>query len=38
MSALDDLVLVDGDTGEDVRVRDLWADRPVAFIFLRHYG
>ena len=38
MSALDNLVLVDSDTGEDVALRDLWAERPVALIFLRHYG
>ena len=24
--------------GRDVRLGDLWADRPAALIFLRHYG
>jgi hypothetical protein len=37
VNALQDLVLQDED-GEDVAVADLWADRPVALIFLRHYG
>jgi hypothetical protein len=38
VNPLQDQVLVDGDTGEDVALRDLWAERPVALIFLRHYG
>jgi len=34
---LEDVVLKD-DTGQDVRLGDLWQDRPAALIFLRHYG
>src|SRR2546422_3380282 len=34
---LEDVVLKD-DEGRDVRLGDLWHDRPVALIFLRHYG
>jgi hypothetical protein len=37
MAALDDLTLSD-DAGRDVRLRDLWAQRPAALVFLRHYG
>ena len=33
----EDVVLQD-DEGRDVRLGDLWRDRPVALIFLRHYG
>jgi hypothetical protein len=33
----DDLTLSD-DAGQDVRLRDLWAQRPAALVFLRHYG
>jgi hypothetical protein len=36
-SALDDIVLPDHD-GNDVRLGDLWQDRPVALVWLRHYG
>jgi hypothetical protein len=35
--ALADLVLPDQD-GNEVRLGDLWADRPAALIWLRHYG
>jgi hypothetical protein len=35
--ALADIVLPDQD-GNDVRVADLWADGPVALVWLRHYG
>jgi hypothetical protein len=35
--ALQDLVLQDQD-GNDVRLGDLWADRPVVLAWLRHYG
>ena len=35
--ALADLVLPDQD-GHDVRLADLWADRPAALVWLRHYG
>ncbi len=38
MSAVDELRLVDADTELEVRAGDLWAERPVALIFLRHYG
>jgi hypothetical protein len=37
MSHLDDLELSD-DEGRDVRLKDLWAERPAALVFLRHYG
>lgn len=35
--ALADLVLQDHD-GDDVRLGDLWRERPVVLVFLRHYG
>ena len=35
--ALADLVLHDAD-GKDVRLGDLWSDRPVVLAWLRHYG
>jgi hypothetical protein len=34
---LEDVVLQDH-TGAEVRLGDLWRDRPVALVFLRHYG
>ena len=34
---LADAVLPDQD-GENVRLGDLWAERPVALVWLRHYG
>ena len=34
---LADVVLPDQD-GTDVRLGDLWAERPVALVWLRHYG
>jgi peroxiredoxin len=34
---LEDVVLKD-ERGRDVRLGDLWRDRPVALVFLRHYG
>jgi len=37
MPALAGLTLTD-DEGRDVALRDLWAERPVALVFLRHYG
>ena len=37
MTPLDDLILTD-DAGDDVALRDLWAERPAALVFLRHYG
>ena len=35
--ALADLVLQDAD-GKDVRLGDLWSERPVVLAWLRHYG
>ena len=35
--ALADIVLPDQD-GHDVRLVDLWRERPVALVWLRHYG
>jgi hypothetical protein len=35
--ALADIVLPDQD-GNQVRLGDLWAERPAALIWLRHYG
>lgn len=37
MEQLADIVLPDHD-GDDVRLGDLWADGPVALVWLRHYG
>jgi len=34
---LADIVLPDHD-GNDVRLGNLWRDRPVALVWLRHYG
>jgi hypothetical protein len=34
---LAEIVLEDTD-GAPVRLGDLWADRPAALVFLRHYG
>ena len=36
-AALQDLQLPDQD-GTPVRLGDLWAERPVALVWLRHYG
>jgi hypothetical protein len=35
--ALADVVLPDQD-GNDVRLGDLWRDRPAVLVWLRHYG
>ena len=35
--ALGELAVEDLDGGE-VRLRELWRDRPAALVFLRHYG
>jgi prostamide/prostaglandin F2alpha synthase len=35
--ALADIVLPDQD-GNDVRLGDLWRERPAALVWLRHYG
>jgi hypothetical protein len=34
---LTDIVLPDHE-GHDVRLGELWSDRPVALVWLRHYG
>jgi hypothetical protein len=31
-------VTLSDDSGANVRLRDLWAERPAALVFLRHYG
>jgi len=36
-ATLADLVLPDHD-GHDVRLGDLWRERPAALVWLRHYG
>ncbi len=36
-AALAELVLPDHD-GEAVRLGELWAERPAALVWLRHYG
>jgi len=35
--AIADVVLPDQD-GNEVRLGDLWRERPVALVWLRHYG
>ena len=35
--ALADIVLLDHD-GREVRLGELWSERPVALVWLRHYG
>jgi hypothetical protein len=35
--ALADVVLRDAD-GAEVRLGELWAERPAVVVFLRHYG
>ena len=35
--ALADIVLPDSE-GDDVRLGDLWSERPAALVWLRHYG
>lgn len=35
--ALADIVLPDHN-GKDVRLGDLWSERPAALVWLRHYG
>ena len=37
LATLADLVLADPD-GARHRLGDLWADRPVVLVFLRHFG
>ena len=34
---LEDVVLTD-DRGNDVRLGDIWRERPAVLVFLRHYG
>ncbi len=36
-AGLEDIVLVDSEEHE-VRLGDLWRDRPVVLVWLRHYG
>lgn len=36
-AALEDVVLVDSDERE-VRLGDLWRERPAVLVWLRHYG
>ena len=37
IATLEDVTLVDA-AGSPRRLGDLWADRPVALVFLRHFG
>jgi hypothetical protein len=37
VNGLEHLTLSD-ESSNDVALRDLWAERPAALIFLRHYG
>jgi hypothetical protein len=37
VAPLDDMHLLDSE-GTEVRLGDLWEERPVALVFLRHYG
>jgi hypothetical protein len=37
VAPLDDMRLLDSE-GAEVRLGDLWEERPVALVFLRHYG
>lgn len=37
LDALEDLHLPDAD-GSEHRLGDLWRDRPVVLVWLRHYG
>jgi len=37
LAALSETSLVD-DTGEPRRLSDLWRDRPIVLVFLRHFG
>ena len=37
LAALSDTSLVDA-TGEPHRLGDLWHDRPIVLVFLRHFG
>jgi hypothetical protein len=37
VSSLDEITLLDED-GAEVAIADLSAERPVALVFLRHYG
>jgi len=37
LPSLSDIVLDDAD-GTPHRLGDLWADRPVVLVFLRHFG
>jgi hypothetical protein len=37
LAALSETSLMD-DTGESQRLGDLWRDRPIVLVFLRHFG
>jgi hypothetical protein len=37
VAPIDDIRLRDSD-GDELRLGDLWRERPVALVFLRHYG
>jgi hypothetical protein len=37
LATLDDITLA-GPDGKEYRLGDLWADRPVVLVFLRHFG
>jgi hypothetical protein len=37
LAALSGAVLVDS-TGDSHRLGDLWRDRPIVLVFLRHFG
>jgi hypothetical protein len=37
LAALNAVTLIDS-TGAQQRLGELWADRPVALVFLRHFG
>ena len=36
-ATLENIVLIDSEE-RDVRLGDLWRDRPVVLVWLRHYG
>jgi len=40
MSGLENLarISLDSDSGESVRLGDLWSERPAVLVFLRHFG
>lgn len=38
MRAISGDVVVRDEDGRSLRLADLWAERPAALVFLRHYG